>query len=637
MKHFSANLPKVILFTGLLLVLALYSLAWTGTLHFDDEPNLNGLHSVSDLASGLRFTFQGGAGPTGRPLSLATFAMQAEHWPEPKPFLVANTVLHVVNGLLCFLVLARLLRWFLPERRQADWLAVAVALIWTASPFLASASLIVVQRMTGLSAFFTLLFLWFYLAARETYRPDRFGADLKLAVIAGAGTLLAGLAKENGFLLPIFLLLIERLLVRAAPDGPAPLNRWFLLLVLVAPSAVILAYLGFRGLTSTGYQMRDFTALERLLTQPIVLFDYIRHLLIPLTTGITPFHDNWQHSTGLFSPITTLFSIIGLIALVIAAWVLRKSWPVVSFGILFFLAGHLAESTIMPLELYFPHRNYVPALGLYLAVAYPLFVVAIRQPTWRRPAFGALSVYFLLFCAVLGYGTSLWGNRMLAAEVWYVHDRDSVRAAQYLYHFYAEQGEVGVAEHINKQSIRNHPGNSMFSIQAVTLCPSGEAEFERKVDQAVRDLENERRITVSITTPIQQLAAVATRSDCEHLNIERVERLIEAASSRSDRYVHPNAMQNLLMSRAQLADQRGDFADAIDALQQVMEIKPLLDAVLLIAYYHVQGGNSEAAIEYLEAIVESPPVDFPESLAWRSRLGDLLETLLSPDQAAETE
>lgn len=635
MSFVTENLPKIVLACGLALILGLYSLAWNGTLHYDDEPNLNGLYGVSDLTSAIRFSLSGEGGPTGRPVALATFAMQAGDWPDPKPFLVFNSVLHIANGLLCFLVLARLLRWFLPDHRQAQWLAAMVALIWTASPFLASASLMVVQRMTGLSAFFVLLFLWFYLIARDRYQPDSAGSNLKLAIIAGTGTLLAGLAKENGFLLPVFLLLIERLLTPAAHSGPPPLDRRFLIPVLVLPTLAIITYLGYRAMNPSGYELRDYTLIERLLTQPRVIFDYARHLLLPLPTGLSPFHDSWQFSRGLFTPITTLFSMIGLIVLAIASWVLRQRLPVVSFGILFFLAGHMLESTTLPLEMYFPHRNYVPAIGLYLAVAYPIFTLTIDQSTWHRTAIGALGTYFALFCVVLAYGTSLWGNRMLSAEVWFVHDQDSVRAAEYLYQYYVSQGDVQVADQINRLSIRNHPGNPMFTIQSLAICNEEETVFEAKVKQAVRDLENEPRITVSITNPIQQIAALATRSDCEHFNLERAQRLIDAALSGNDRYIHPYAMQNLLMSKAQLADQRGDYAEAVDALEQVMEIRPMLDAALLIAYYQVEGGNPQAAIEHLEKYVQDPPVGFPQDIFWKNRLGNLLESLMPLKQQAD--
>ena len=119
----------------------------------------------------------------------------------------------------------------------------------------------------------------------------------------------------------------------------------------------------------------------------------------------------------------------------------------------------MVESTVIPLELYFPHRNYLPAIGLYLAIAYPFFVLAERHDTWRKPAVATVAVYLLLFWGVLGYGTSLWGNRMLAAEVWFVHNQESIRATQYLYQYYSEKNEVDVAARINGLGIRNHPGN----------------------------------------------------------------------------------------------------------------------------------------------------------------------------------
>ena len=61
------RLPKLILAGGLLVVVALYSMAWSGTLHFDDKANLNGLHGNSYFVTGLQFVFSGASGPTGPP------------------------------------------------------------------------------------------------------------------------------------------------------------------------------------------------------------------------------------------------------------------------------------------------------------------------------------------------------------------------------------------------------------------------------------------------------------------------------------------------------------------------------------------------------------------------------------------
>lgn len=63
------RLSKLIVAGRLLAVLAVYSMRWSGSLHFDDEVNLDGLYGVSDFVSSLRFAFSGASGPTGRPLS----------------------------------------------------------------------------------------------------------------------------------------------------------------------------------------------------------------------------------------------------------------------------------------------------------------------------------------------------------------------------------------------------------------------------------------------------------------------------------------------------------------------------------------------------------------------------------------
>ena len=311
--------------------------------------------------------------------------------------------------------------------------------------------------MTGLSAFFALLALNIYTIAR-TGLPARLLAREPVAgVIAGIGTLLAGLAKENGFLLPVFLLLIEWLLVPKAHISIKPLNKAFFWVVLIAPVAMILGFLLTRGLSSGGYLYRDFTLTERLLTQPRVLFDYISNLLIPVTESVTPFHDAYAHSTGLLSPITTILSIAALLILVGLLWAVRRRWPVITFGVSFFLAGHLVESTGVPLELYFPHRNYLPAVGFYLAIVVGVYYLFSRFKvvSWLRATLAA--GYILTFLYVLGLGTSLWGNRLMAAEMWHIHNRESVRAALYLYRFYQDENDFSVARQLNRRFQKQHP------------------------------------------------------------------------------------------------------------------------------------------------------------------------------------
>ena len=619
--------PKLILAGGLLVVLALYSMGWSGTLHFDDGANLNGLHGISDFASGLQFVFSGESGPTGRPLSLATFALQHESWPDPRPFLIFNSVLHILNGVLCFLLLRRLLGWMLEDRRAAEWLAVIVTLVWAASPFLASSTLVVVQRMTGLSAFFALLALNIYTIARVGYRPGSWRANLCLATIAGTGTVMAGLAKENGFLLPVFLLLIEWLLVSNARITIRPLHKGFFWVVLMTPVGLILGFLLMQGLSAGGYLYRDFTLTERLLAQPRALFDYIRNLLIPATESITPFHDAYAHSTGLFNPVTTIFAIAGLVLLIGLAWAVRRQWPVVAFGILFFLGGHLLESTGVPLELYFPHRNYLPAIGFYLAVVASVYYLFSRFKVIRRLPFALAAGYFLGFLYVLGLGTSLWGNRLMAAEMWHIHDRESVRAAVYLYRFYQDENDFIIARRLNQRFQEQHPENALFALQALGLCEQDSAIYSHKVENAISALENEQYLQVKHVRPIQQLSAKPSEPLCGHMNVDAVEGLINAALKGEDKVIHPQAMLSLYFSQAQIHHFRGAYAKAIESLRESLEINPRLDIALEIAYLYRKDGQERLAIDFLEQMIANPPVNLPASIVWHGKLRDRLEEL----------
>ena len=79
----------------------------------------------------------------------------------------------------------------------------------------------------------------------------------------------------------------------------------------------------------------------------------------------------------LLSPPATLASIVAIVLLVATAWKYRKKAPVYTFAVFWFLGGHILESTVVPLELYIEHRNYLPLLGPIFAVIY----FAVQQET----------------------------------------------------------------------------------------------------------------------------------------------------------------------------------------------------------------------------------------------------------------
>src|SRR5690606_3712130 len=104
-------------------------------------------------------------------------------------------------------------------------------------------------------------------------------------------------------------------------------------------------------------------------------------------------------------------------------------------GVLFFLLGHALESGPFALEIYFEHRNYLPSLGIVIAVwsasdavwkrlhrTFPASTLVRQAPPW----------VFALCMVTLAFGTGLrsltWSNGPLLTQTVQRNQPESVRA-----------------------------------------------------------------------------------------------------------------------------------------------------------------------------------------------------------------
>jgi hypothetical protein len=112
-----------------------YQPAISGAFQFDDEFNLGGLEKVDDVRSAIDFALSGIAGPTGRPLALASFALQAENWDQgAAAFLKVNILIHLLNAALLALSLYQLALQRAIDRNDAAIVAAAAASLWVRRP-----------------------------------------------------------------------------------------------------------------------------------------------------------------------------------------------------------------------------------------------------------------------------------------------------------------------------------------------------------------------------------------------------------------------------------------------------------------------------------------------------------------------
>jgi len=382
MRLVDKHTQRILLWAAVLGLLAATLLAYYPGLHgpflFDDNPNITGNPGIqiASLAPHelLRAAFSTRSGPLYRPISMLSFAFNYYFFGESSfPFKLTNLIVHLIDVLLILWLTRRLLlncrrryQFAWADTRLA-WASVLIAAAWALHPLNLTAVLYVVQRMTSLAALFTLAAILTYVYGRERTLAGKTGWPLVWLLTPFFGVL-GVLCKEDAALLPLYLLVIEWLIFgfRNARQTTSRNILAFYLCGLVLPGILGLAFLISHSFWA-GYVTRDFTLSERVLTEFRVVLLYIRWTFIPDIRQLALYHDDLAVSTNLMTPLSTLWSLLALIALLVIAWWQRKRRPLISLGILFFFAGQAMESTIMPLEIAFEHRNYLPDYGLLLA------------------------------------------------------------------------------------------------------------------------------------------------------------------------------------------------------------------------------------------------------------------------------
>lgn len=113
-----------------------------------------------------------------------------------------------------------------------------------------------------------------------------------------------------------------------------------------------------------------------------------------------------------------------------------------AFCPLFFLAGHAMESTILPLELYFEHRNYLPAMGVVLL---PVLLVGLLIRHWPQvfpPLAAAATLMLVIVATQLASQAFVWSQGELRTLTSVTAHPNSPRANVEMAVLLAEQGAL---------------------------------------------------------------------------------------------------------------------------------------------------------------------------------------------------
>jgi len=369
-------------------------------------------------------------------------------------FHLINISIHIATAFTFFLLAANTLQLARVGGRAKE-IAFAAALLWAVHPLQTNGVTYIVQRMTSMATLFFLLSLLCYIKARIQDHKD-----IKKVLLFAASFffgIMALLSKENSGMLPVMIVGYELFFLRGFGTGGKDRKKIFLLYAAGLLLFIIISFLflGDRPLEHifSGYGARDFTPGQRLLTETRIVFHYLTLLILPLPSRLNLAYD-FPLSTGLLSPSQTLLAILGLIAMVTLIFHLYRRDRLTAFAIFWFLGNLLIESTLIPLELIFEHRMYMPSMFLILAAMAWCYRLALNKTYKARVPVIAIVLIFSFFT---WQRNNAWHNEIRLWTDVVNKSPQLARAYVNLGKAYEIQNEHGQAEKILLQAIKLDP------------------------------------------------------------------------------------------------------------------------------------------------------------------------------------
>jgi hypothetical protein len=321
--------------------------------------------------------------------------------------------------------------------------------------------------MNSMAAMFYILSLYLYVKGRLARRTGS-------KWILFSGTVIAGLlglgSKETAATLPFFIFLYEWYFLQDLDSGWLKKQIFPVVILLLCAGLLVFFYLGNNPVEHimAGYGNREFTPSQRILTEFRVIFFYISLLLFPYPGRLNLDHD-FTLSTSFATPITTVFSVIFLLILLLVAIGSARKHRLASFCLIWFFGNLVIESSVIGLEIIFEHRNYLPSMMLVLLTLFLIF--PILKHSFVKVVF--LCIVMLLFSVWTYERNMVWNDKVTLWGDCVAKSPDKARPHNNLGVALKDQGRVHEAIEHFKQTIAidpqfteayNNLGNSYIKI-----------------------------------------------------------------------------------------------------------------------------------------------------------------------------
>lgn len=572
-----------------------------GGFILDDWPNLTGLDKAFDSHALSQFIFSGIASELGRPVSLLSFALQAKHWPgNPYPFKLAGLCIHIANAYLvyvCCYLIGQIKKW---PQRSIFLFAGTVFSLWLFHPLNISTVFYVVQRMVLLAGFFSLLGVISFLWSIKHYQQHPSKFYLAIASLGMVITYILGiLSKENAILTGLMLSVLYVFLLSEL-CGNKLWDAWVIIFG-VLPSMLVLGYL---CLHIAQHTRPDFGPFERLLTESVILQDYLDKILLPTPRKLNIFNDDFPVYKNLFDSVITLKSVSFWLVLSALALILRKRAAFFAFGIFWFLSGHLLESSIFSLELYFEHRNYLPSLGILIGIVgtvieLNLKAVDFSNTTKKWLNYASTGLLFSMatgYVLVYGAEISTWRSPGALAISALTERPESLRAHQEAAAYFANIGDYANSTLLVQSIERKWPGYPGTYSQLIMLhCLDNNVVLPDNT--TIKQRLATGRFDRGTIDAWHQILDFKKKGLCPDLTWARYQEYIELLLNNTN-YSWQNDDFVVLLALSFNANRQ--FTEAASALDKFPEDRATLDFLILKAQFYAMAGKKQESLQILQ-------------------------------------
>ena len=551
----------IILFCSTLIICFLiYLQGIHGVFTLDDESNIN-LTKIEKLnienLKQVVASNQSGVHPLTRAIPTVSFSIShVLDGSAISGFKYHNILLHLLCGLFVFLFIYKLHQSLSNNINHSRLIALLCSIFWLLHPLHVSTTLYSVQRITQFSALFTAISLCIFLYARAS--ENQYKKIILYYIGFPLTFLLIAMSKETVALICFYILSVNFIIRKSQYWKTNTIDKSFVFVFgwMVLFLGMILFFL--KSSTFLNYSNRDFTLEERLLSQAHIVTSYISNLIYPRLSEMGLFLDDTeiQKSLDILTSIKACFLIIAF--LISCLWAYRGKF----IGIIsIFFFGHFLESTILPLELAFEHRNYFPSVGILAFFSY--LIVNLENSKISL----LLSIVIILSLTVLlNTRVNFWSNEDEWQKTSIAFHPKSVRAnigyKNYLDRYFGpEKGKLHIQK--SKELI---PNEVIFPIiELLYLCAEKHKDYQKESTILIDEIDSLlefKALTAMNLNALLNLSQAISINQCSNINIPHLYNFIHNLIITRER--ENKSIGNLYAVRGVLLHAAGRHLDATD-------------------------------------------------------------------------